>query len=74
MHRIAAALLITAAVLALNAGMIRDAFAEGNWVARNAEPVRVSTQPAPGSSRLLSLLLVLETMRQSGVTLDGRKV
>lgn len=72
MHRIAAALLITAAVLATNAGMVRDAFADAG-VSRMAQSAPATSQPVR-SARLLNLLLVLETMRQSQLTLDGHKV
>ena len=67
MHRIAAAILIAAAVLAMNGGMLREAFAE--------EYRPVVSQPVQAkSAKLLSLLVVLESLRQEQVRLDGRKV
>jgi len=70
MHRVASALLIAAAVLALNAGMLRDAFAAPGPANRIE-----ATQAQEGrSARLLGLLLVLESLRQAPVRLDGQKV
>lgn len=73
MHRIAAAILIAVAVLAMNGGMLREAFAEEfrPAVAARAE---VAQPVEARSSRLLSLLVVLESLRQEQVRLDGRKV
>lgn len=74
MTRIASALLIVAAVLALNGGMLRDAFAEAYPpVAAGArtEPVRIDP---PANARLLSLLVVLESLRQVQATPAGPKV
>jgi hypothetical protein len=69
MSRIASALLIAAAVLALNAGMVRDAFA-----AQPVEPAaRVETMPSR-SAKVLSLLVILESLRQAPLALDGQKV
>ena len=74
MHRIAAALLIAAAVLALNGGMLRDAFAREAAAQLPASFGEIS-QPVGGkSAKVLSLLLILESMRQSQLTLDGSKV
>ena len=74
MHRIAAALLIAAAVLAMNGGMLREAFAEEYRPA--AAVVRVEALPPvqTRSAKLLSLLVVLESLRQEQVRLDGPKV
>jgi len=72
MHRIAAAILIAAAVLAMNGGMLREAFAEEfrPAIVRAELPQPVQTK----SAKLLSLLVVLESLRQEQVRLDGRKV
>ncbi len=70
MHRIASAMLIVAAVLALNAGMVREAFSAPAATVR-AEPIRVEP---PRSTRVLSLLLVLETLRQAQAAADRQKV
>ena len=74
MHRIATGLLIAAAVLVLNMGMLRDAFARDVTV--NAMPPRSEvTQPLVASSdKVLSLLLILESLRQTQLGLDGQKV
>ncbi len=72
MHRIASAILITAAVLALNGGMLRDAFAAEY---RPAVVRSEATQPvAIKGARILSLLVVLESLRQAPAALDGSKV
>jgi hypothetical protein len=68
MHRIAAAILIAAAVLAMNSGVLREAFAEEYRPAVAAQPIQTK------SAKLLSLLVVLESLRQEQVRLDGRKV
>ena len=70
MHRIAAALLIAAAGVALNAGMLRDAFA------RDVPPPAASGTETlgAGSSSLVSLLMVLEALRQPPDLLGGPKV
>ena len=73
MHRIATALLITAAVLALNGGMLRGAFAE-EMAARSPPPRLDVAQPvAARSAKVLSLLLILESLRQAPVSLDQPK-
>jgi hypothetical protein len=69
MSRIASALLIAAAVLALNAGMLRDAFAG----APVAPATRAETVPTRGA-KVLSLLVILESLRQAPLPLDGQKV
>lgn len=63
MHRIATALLIVAAVLAVNAGMLREAFA------RDAAPLPVVAQPA-----LAGPLLALEAVRLAPGLRDRQKV
>lgn len=74
MHRIAAAMLIAAAVLALNGSMLREAFA-GDGSARPAPPaIDVSRPAGPRNATVLSLLIVLETLRQAPIALDPHKV
>jgi hypothetical protein len=65
MTRIAAAMLIAVAVLALNGGMLREAFARDAQVPK---PVATTT------SRALGLLMVLEALRQEPVPLTPQKV
>ena len=74
MHRIAAAMLIAATVLAFNGSMLREAFAAE--AAMKAPPPSVEvTQPAIARhAKVLSLLMILETLRQSPVALDAQKV
>jgi len=74
MHRIAAAILIAAAVLAMNGGMLREAFAEEYRPAMTTARADVAQPIQARSSRLLSLLVVLESLRQEQVRLDGPKV
>jgi hypothetical protein len=74
MNRIASALLIAAAVLALNGGMLREAFADSWRPAPMAQQVRVEPAQPARNSRLLSLLLVLESLRQAELSVDGPKV
>ena len=74
MNRIATAILIAGAVLALNGGMVRDALARETLLQLPAPSVEIAQPVAPRSAKLLSLLLVLETLRQSQLSLDGRKV
>jgi len=74
MHRIATAMLIAAAVLALNAGMLRDAFARETGVTVAAPRADVVQPIAAGSDKVLSLLLILESLRQSQLGLDSQKV
>lgn len=74
MHRIAASLLIVCAVPALNTGMIRQAFAE-QPMARPAVPAVDIVQPlAVRSGRVMTLLLVLEALRQLPVSSSVQKV
>lgn len=74
MHRIASAILITVAVLALNGGMLRDAFAAEYRPAVTAARTETAQPVAIRSARILSLLVVLESLRQSPAALDGPKV
>lgn len=74
MHRIAAAMLIVAAVLAVNGGMLRDAFA-AEPVTKRVTPVAEVAQPVMiRNAKVLSLLVILETLRQAPVALDAQKV
>ena len=74
MHRIAAAMLIAATVLAFNGSMLRDAFAAEPAVKPPASSAE-GTQPAVArNAKVLSLLMILETLRQSPVALDAQKV
>ena len=74
MPRIAAALLIVAAVLALNSGLMGGAFARD--MVGTAPPVQppVAEPGLPKSTKILSLLLVLESLRQAPVDLTAPKV
>jgi hypothetical protein len=73
MHRIAAAFVITAAVLALNGGMLREAFAEQPAARLVAAPLD-GVQPIQlKSTKVLSLLVILEALRQNPVSLDQPK-
>ena len=74
MHRIAAALLIVLSVLALNGGLLRQALAEEAMTQRPTAIADIR-QPMPvRSAKLLSLLLILESLRQAPVALDMPKV
>jgi hypothetical protein len=73
MHRIAAAILIAGAVLAMNGGMLREAFAE-EFRPAGAPRAAVAQPVETRSAKLLSLLVVLESLRQEQVRLDGQKV
>jgi hypothetical protein len=73
MHRIAAALLIAAAVLALNGGMLREAFA-APAPAAPAGRVEIGQPIETRGSRILSLVLVLEALRQAGPAAADQKV
>lgn len=70
MHRIATAILLAGAVLALNGGMLRDAFARETVVQLTPPSIEMTGK----NTKLLSLLLVLESLRQSPFSLDDRKV
>jgi hypothetical protein len=74
MHRIAAAMLIVATVLAFNGSMLRQALA-GECAAKAPAPVSEVSQPAVArNAKVLSLLMILETLRQAPVALDAQKV
>ncbi len=73
MHRIAAAFVITAAVLALNGGMLREAFAEQPAGRLGVPPLGVVQPIQFKSAKVLSLLLVLEALRQNPVSLEQPK-
>ena len=74
MHRIAAAMLIAATVLAFNGSMLRDAFAGEPAVKAPAANTEI-TQPATiRNAKVLSLLMILEALRQTPVLLDPQKV
>ena len=74
MHRIAAAMLIAATVLAFNGAMLRDAFATQLAVKAPTTGAEVRQLTAVGNAKVLSLLMILETLRQAPVPLDGQKV
>ena len=74
MHRIAAAMLIAITALAFNGSLLRDA-AGAETVARAPAPAVEASQPAIArNAKVLSLLMILETLRQSPVALDAQKV
>lgn len=68
MSRIVTGLLIVAAVLALNAGMLRDVFAEDQAmrVKLEASAKPESCAAEPRGSRVMALLLCLEALRPAG--------
>lgn len=74
MPRIATAMLIAAAVLALNAGMLRDVFARELAVQPPATRLEITQPLAAKSDKVLSLLLILESLRQSEIGLGAQKV
>lgn len=74
MHRIAAAMLIAATVLAFNGSMLRGAFA-GEPAINPPAPRSEVVQPVPvRNAKVLSLLVILETLRQVPISLDAQKV
>ena len=73
MHRIAAAMLIAATVLAFNGSMLRDAFAAEPAVKPPASSAE-GTQPAVARNAKVLSLLILEALRQTPVALDAQKV
>lgn len=74
MHRIAAAMLIAITALAFNGSLLREALA-GECAAKAPAPSVEVTQPAiVRNAKVLSLLMILETLRQSPVALDTQKV
>ena len=74
MPRIATAILIAAAVLALNAGMLRDAFARDTALPLPVARMEIAQPVQIKSAKILSLLLILEGLRQAQLTLDTQKV
>ena len=71
MDRLAAAILIAAAVLAMNGGMLRDVIADECRSVRSPRRSRKSLSAGPGrSERVLSLLLTLEALRAAPALLD----
>lgn len=72
MHRIAAALLIVAAVFALNGGMLREAFAKDMGV----QPITKADVAQPietRSTRVLSLILALQALQAQPTVLTPQK-
>jgi hypothetical protein len=74
MSRIAAALLIVIAMLALNGGLLRPAFAEAATARATGASVEVSQPTIIRSGRVLGLLMALEALRQSQLQLGPQKV
>jgi hypothetical protein len=74
MSRIAATLLIVIAMLALNGGLLRPAFAEATAARTPGASVEVSQPTIVRSGRVLNLLLVLEALRQSQLQVGPQKV
>jgi len=74
-HRIAAAMLIAATVLAFNGSMLRGAFAGEPAINAPPAPRSEVVQPVPvRNAKVLSLLVILETLRQVPISLDAQKV
>lgn len=73
MHRIATAMLIAAAVLALNGGMLRQAFAEQATAGLPAPRLDIVQPITVRSAKVLSLLLILEALRQNPLSLNQPK-
>lgn len=69
MSRIATGLLIVAAVLAFNAGMLRDVFAEDQMVRVKLEATGKpeSCAAEPRAARVMALLLCLEALRPASL-------
>lgn len=74
MPRIAAAILVLIASFAFNDGFLRGVSAAELAVRSPTAQVATTQQVAPQSSKILSLLLILESLRQSAVSLDAQKV
>ena len=74
MHRIAAAMLIAFTALAFNGSMLRDAFAAEPAAKMSSPSAEVARPTMVRNAKVLSLLMILETLRQSPVTLGGPKV
>jgi hypothetical protein len=74
MHRIAAAMLIAATALAFNGSMLREALA-GEPAINPPAPRGEFVQQVPvRNAKVLSLLVILETLRQAPISLDPQKV
>jgi hypothetical protein len=69
MSRIATGLLIVAVVLAFNAGMLRDVFAEDQAVRAKFETTAKpeSCAAEPRGARVMALLLCLEALRPASL-------
>ena len=74
MHRIAAALLIVSVTLALNGGLLHEAMAKEPAVKLPVPSIEIVRPESPRSTKLLSLLMVLESLRQAPVSLEAQKV
>ena len=74
MHRIASALLIVAAVLALNAGMVREAFPAPCRAPAGPAPDAPGRAELPRGIRVLGLVVALEGLRQVPPAGTGQKV
>ena len=74
MTRIAAALLIVAATLVLNGVSLRDAMAAERVPQPTVAAVDIAQPTLTQNFKLLSLLMILESLRQAPGLLDGQKV
>ena len=74
MHRIAAAMLIVATVLAFNGSMLREALANEPTINPPAPRGEFVQQVPVRNAKVLSLLVILETLRQAPISLDPQKV
>jgi hypothetical protein len=74
MTRIAATLLIVAATLVLNGVSLRDVMAAERVPQPTAAAVDIAQPTLTQNSKLLSLLMILESLRQAPGLLDGQKV
>jgi hypothetical protein len=73
MHRITAALLIVAAVFALNGGMLRDAFAKDMSVQLPPAKIGASGPLETRSTRVLNLILALQALQAEPSVLVPQK-
>lgn len=73
MHRIAIAALIAAAALVVDGDLGRPAFAEGPAVAAPA-PAATLQPVASRTGKVLTLLMILEALRQSPAVLAAPKL
>lgn len=74
MTRIAAALLIALAVVACNGALLGGAFAKDVVAAPVQAQPPIADASVPKSTKLLSLLMVLESLRQAPVSFEAPKV